>query len=724
MALLFVIPAGCSHSGGGQLETGSSAVDPGLYPDAERVDQVDTYHGVEVRDPYRWLEDPDAEQSREWIEAQNEITFSYLESIPKREAITDRLTQMWNYERFGVPFKEGGKYFFSHNDGLQNQPVLYVMDSLDGEPRVLLDPNTLSEDGTVSAGGYSVSPDGRYLAYAISRGGSDWQEWKVRDIETGEDLDDHIEWSKFSGASWTEDGEGFYYSRYDEPAEGEKLQQANYYQKLYYHKVGTPQSEDRLVYERPDHKDWGFSGRVTDDGRYLIISVSKGTDRRNRVYYKDLESPGSEVVKLLNEFDASYSFIDNDGPVFWFRTDLNAPRGRVIAIDTTNPARENWEEIIPQREQTLRGVDVVGRTFVATYLKDARTQARIFSLDGVPLRVVDLPGLGTARGFSGERGDPETFFTYTDFTTPGTVYRLDTATGATEVFREPDLQIDKDKYVTRQVFYTSKDGTRIPMFITHKRGLRRDGENPTLLYGYGGFNIPITPSFDPANFAWMEMGGVYAVANIRGGGEYGEQWHKAGMKLNKQNVFDDFIAAAEWLIESRYTSSSKLAIRGRSNGGLLVGACMTQRPDLFGACLPGVGVLDMLRFHKFTIGWAWVSDYGSAENPEEFEVLYEYSPYHNVEPGTCYPPTFIVTADHDDRVVPAHSFKFAAELQHAQRCDNPILIRIETKAGHGGGKPTSKRIAERADELAFLTRALEMEPDSPDSSLSPAGAAE
>jgi len=689
----------------------SAGLGPALsYPDAKTVAHTDTYHGVRVADPYRWLEgDADSPDVRAWIESENALTFSWLGSVPAREEITRRMTALWDYEKFGMPWKEGGKYFYTYNDGLMNQSQLFVMDSLDAEPRLLLDPNTLSADGTIATGGYSVSPDGRYLAYSISDGGSDWREWKVRDVATGRDLPDLIKWSKFSGASWLPDGSGFFYSRYDEPA-GDELQSANFFQKLYLHRVGTPQSADTLVYERPDQKHWGFGGRVTDDGRYLVINVWKGTDRKNGIFYIDLASPDSGVVELLSDFDASYSFIDNDGPVFWLRTDLDAPRGRVIAVNLNRPGRAFWEETIPQREETLRGVGAVGGRFFASYLKDAATQIRVYDLGGAPLGEVRLPGVGSAFGFGGKRHETETFYSFSSYTTPPTVYRYDTTTGRSTVFRRPQVDVNPNDYVTRQVFYTSKDGTRIPMFITHKRGLKRDGQNPTLLYGYGGFNIPLTPGFSVSNVVWMEMGGVYAVANLRGGGEYGEEWHQAGTKLDKQNVFDDFIAAAEWLIDAGYTSTPKLAIQGRSNGGLLVGACMTQRPDLYGACLPGVGVMDMLRFESFTIGWAWASDYGSVANEDEFEALRAYSPYHNIKDGVCYPPTFIVTADRDDRVVPAHSFKFAARLQAAQGCDNPVLIRIETRAGHGGGKPTDKIIEERSDEFAFLVKALKMEP--------------
>lgn len=692
--------AGCSES--------RYSTEPIQYPEARKGDVVENQFGVEVADPYRWLEDPDAPESREWIEAENEITFGWLEEIRERDPIRDRLTELWDYEKFGTPSKRGGRYFYSKNDGLQNQSVLYTCRSLDDEPKVLIDPNTMSEDGTVALGGTAVSDDGRYIAYSINRAGSDWQEWYVRDIDTGKDTGDVIKWAKFSGASWTKDGAGFFYSRYDEPTEGSELQGVNYYQKLYYHRLGTDQSQDELVYERPDEKEWGFSGDVTDDGRYLIIGVWKGTERKNRVYYKDLSDWNSPVVKLIDVLEAQYSFVDNDGPVFWFQTDKDAPRGRVIAIDTGNPDRSEWREIIPQLKDTLRGVNVIDNRFVASYLKDAQTDVKVFDINGTLLRTVDLPGIGTAGGFGGKRSDKETFYAFTGYSTPTTIYRYDIATGKSTVFRKPDVDFDPDQYETKQVFYESKDGTRVPMFITHKKGLRLNGKNPTYLYGYGGFNIAITPSFSVGNLVWMEMGGVLAVANIRGGGEYGREWHQAGVKLKKQNVFDDFIAAAEWLIDNDYTRPDRLAIGGGSNGGLLVGACITQRPDLFGAALPAVGVLDMLRFHKFTIGWAWVSDYGTPDNEDEFKALYAYSPLHNVQKGEAYPAVMITTADHDDRVVPAHSFKFAAALQDAQGGDDPILIRIQTKAGHGAGKPTSMIIEEIADKWAFLVRALNM----------------
>ena len=678
------------------------------YPTTRTTNQVDVYHGVAVPDPYRWLEDDNSPETKAWVEAENQVTFAWLAKIPQRDAIKQRLTKLWNYERYGVPFKRGGRYFFSKNDGLQNQSVLYTMTSLNAQPKLLLDPNKLSSDGTVALSGEAISDDGNLMAYGLSASGSDWQEWKVRDVRTGEDLSDDVKWVKFSGASWTKDGRGFFYSRFDEPKAPAQLTKVNEFQKLYYHHLGTPQSADELVYHRPDHKDWGFDGEVTDDGHYLIISISQGTDTRNRVYYRDLTQPDANVVELLDNFDAQYSFIDNDGPVFWFRTDLDAPRGRVIAIDITKPERTNWREIIPQAADKLEGVSALNNSFVCIYLQDAHSRVKICSLDGQSLRDIELPDIGSVGGFGGKRSDTETFYSFTGYTVPGTIYHYDLATGASSVFRATRVDFNPADYETKQIFYTSKDGTRVPMFITHRKGIKLDGTNPTLLYGYGGFDISLTPGFSVASLVWMEMGGVYAVANLRGGGEYGEDWHQAGMKLHKQTVFDDFIAAAEWLVANHYTQPKKLAIMGGSNGGLLIGACETQRPELFGACLPAVGVMDMLRFNKFTIGWAWMSDYGSPENPDEFRALYAYSPLHHIRPGTEYPPTFVTTADHDDRVVPAHSFKFAAAMQSAQAGRAPVLIRIDTKAGHGGGKPTAKLIDEVTDRWAFLVEELDM----------------
>ena len=679
------------------------------YPQSAKIDQVDHYHGVEVADPYRWLEDPNSQSTQDWIKAQNELTFNYLTKIPVRGKIQQRLTQLWDYEKYGIPFKRGEGYFYSKNDGLQNQSILYTLTNLDGEPRVLIDPNQWSDDGTVSLSSYSVSDDGKFIAYGISNSGSDWREWKVKDIETGEDLADHLQWVKFSGVSWTNDNQGFFYSRYDEPNDNTKFEDINYYQKLYYHRLGKPQSEDKLIYHRPDQKQWMFSGKVTEDGRYLIIYVSLGTDSRNLIFYQDLQNSDGEVVELISEFEASYSFVDNDGSIFWLQTDLDAPRSRLISIDINQPERKNWQEIIPQQEETLRYVGLLNNQFVANYLQDAHTVIKILNLDGTLVRQVDLPGIGSAGGFGGKRDDKETFYYFTSFNTPTTIYRYDMVTVNSTIFRQPEVEFNLDEFETKQIFYSSKDGTKIPMFISYKKGLKLDGNNPTYLYAYGGFNISLTPNFSVSQVVWMEMGGIYAVANLRGGGEYGEEWHKAGMKLNKQNVFDDFIWGAQWLIENKYTSSKKLAIAGGSNGGLLVGACMTQRPDLFAAALPAVGVMDMLRFPKFTIGWAWCAEYGNPEeNEAEFQAIYQYSPLHNLKSGTAYPATLVTTADHDDRVVPAHSFKFAAALQAAHSGNMPVLIRIETKAGHGAGKPTTKIIEEIADKWSFLVANLEM----------------
>ncbi|MEO0755818.1 MAG: prolyl oligopeptidase family serine peptidase [Cyanobacteria bacterium J06648_16] len=680
------------------------------YPTSRRDDQTDTYHGIEIADPYRWLEDPNADDTKAWVEAQNEVTFRYLGKIEQTEKIKTRLTELWNYERYSSPFKRGGRYFYYKNDGLQNQSVLYTQPTLEDEAKVLLDPNTLSEDGTVALRSIAVSEDGQYLAYGLSASGSDWVEWKVRDIETGTDLEDHLKWSKFSGAAWTHDSQGFFYSRYDEPKEESQFEDVNYYQKLFYHRLGTPQSEDQLIYERQDQKEWGFSGSVTDDGQYLVISVWRGTDPKNLVFYKDLQATDADVVELISEFEAEYGLVDNEGTTFWFQTDLDAPKGRLVAIDISQPEKENWKEILPEAEETLQSVSLLNHQFVTDYLKDAYTTIKVYNLEGQFIRNVELPGIGSAGGFGGKKDDTDTFYSFTSYTVPNRIYRYDMTTGKSTLFREAQVAFDPSQYETHQVFYTSKDGTRIPMFITHKKGVERNGQNPTLLYGYGGFSISLTPGFSVGNLVWLEMGGIYAVPNLRGGGEYGEDWHVAGTKTQKQNVFDDFIAAAEYLIDNSYTASDQLAIMGGSNGGLLVGACMTQRPDLFAAVLPAVGVLDMLRFNQFTIGWAWESDYGSPQNEDEFKALHAYSPLHNLKSGTTYPATMITTADHDDRVVPAHSFKFAAALQAAHKGENPVLIRIETKAGHGAGKPTVKVIEEVADKWAFLTQVLGFAP--------------
>ncbi len=679
------------------------------YPVSKKVEQVDDYHGTKVSDPYRWLEDANSAETKSWVDAQVKLTNDFLSKIPQRAGIKQRLTHLWNFERFSIPVKEGGQYFFARNNGLQNQSVLYTMKKLTDTPRLLLDPNTLASDGTVALAGMAVSPDGKYLAYGIAASGSDWNEWKVRDVATGKDLPDHLKWVKFSEASWAHDGSGFYYSRYDEPKEATKLADVNYYQKLYFHKVGDPQSADRLVYKRDDQKEWGFGAEVSDDGHYLIVTINQGTEKKNRVYYQDLKAKDGKVLPLLDDFDAEYEFIDNIGPVFWFKTSKNASRGRIVTVDVRTG---KMQEIVAETANTLSSAHMVDNKLVLNYMKDAHSQVNIVDLKGKPVREVALPGLGTATGFQGKRTSNELFYAYTDYTTPSTIYQYDARSGKSTVFRRPKVDFDPAAYETRQVFFTSRDGTKVPMFISGKKGLKMDGNNPVYLYGYGGFDISLTPGFSVANLAWMEMGGVYVVANLRGGGEYGAKWHEAGTKLQKQNVFDDFIGAAEWLIANKVTSPAKLAIGGGSNGGLLVGAAMTQRPELFAAAIPAVGVLDMLRFHKFTIGWSWVSDYGSSDDPEQFKALYAYSPLHNLKNDKCYPSTMITTADHDDRVVPAHSFKFAAAAQAVQGSHGPaapVLIRIDVKAGHGAGKPVSKLIDEVTDRWGFLVKELGMD---------------
>lgn len=689
----------------------AGAGDKMTYPSSKKIDHVDELHGVKVPDPYRWLED-DVRESKDvaaWVEAENKVTFAYLESIPQREPIRKRLTELWNYEKYSAPSKAGGRYFFSKNDGLQNQSVLYKQDTLSAEPSVLIDPNKWSKDGTVALGATSFSDDGRYVAYSVAEAGSDWNVWRILEVESGKLLEDELRWVKFSGAAWTTDNKGFFYSRYDEPPKEAAFQKTNLNQKVFYHRLGTSQSQDTLVYKRPDEPTWGFSLKVTEDGRYLIITVWKGTAEKFRVLYKDLNEPYGLPVDLIENFDSEYSFVGNDGPVFYFVTDLEAPRKRIVAIDTRKSSEVR--EVIPQSAETLINADIVANQFVLTYLKDAKTQVKLHALDGPLIREVQFPGIGSATGFSGKRTDTETFYSFSSFATPPSIFRYDLLTGESKLLRRASVKFNPDDYEVKQAFYTSKDGTKVPMFITHKKGLKLDGSNPTLLYGYGGFSIPLTPSFSVSRVAWMEMGGVFAVANLRGGGEYGEDWHQGGTKLRKQNVFDDFIGAGEWLVKNNYTKPEKLAIQGGSNGGLLVGACMTQRPDLFGACLPAVGVMDMLRFHKFTAGRFWVDDYGSADNPDEFKALIAYSPYHSLKPGTKYPATLVTTADTDDRVVPGHSFKFAARLQECQAGTQPVLIRVETRAGHGAGKPTAKVIEEVADQLAFLVKSLNMKTD-------------
>jgi prolyl oligopeptidase len=688
----------------------SAAEDRLEYPQARRGGQVDVYHSVKVADPYRWLE-ADIRTSPEvaaWVAAENKLTARYLEAIPERETIRRRLTELWNFAHYSSPRKEGGRYYYLKNDGLQNQSVLYVMDSLDGTPRALIDPNQWSKDGTIALAGLGFSDDGKYLAYSRAEAGSDWSTWHVLEIASEKVLPDTLKWTKFSNASWSKDGRGFFYSRYEEPRPGAEFQALNFNNKLYYHRVGTPQSADVLVYWRPDHPEWQYDGAATEDGRYLVISGLKGTDERNRILVRDLSEPHAMPIELIDNFDHEYTFVGNDGPVLFFKTDVDAPRRRLIAIDLRKPTRPDWREIVAQSEATLTQVSLVGNQFIALYLQDVASRAKVFSLDGRFVRDITFPDIGTALGFGGKRSDSETFYGFSSIITPPSIYLYNVTSGMTRLLRRDEVKFRAEDYVMEQVFYHSRDGTRVPMFVAHKKGIVLDGSNATLLYGYGGFNISLPPMFAVSRVAWMEMGGVYAQPNLRGGGEYGEAWHQAGIKLKKQNVFDDFIAAAQWLIAHKYTRPDKLAIQGGSNGGLLVGAVMTQRPDLFGACLPAVGVMDMLRFHKFTEGRLWVDDYGSADNPVEFKALLAYSPYHNIKPRTHYPATLVTTADTDDRVIPGHSFKFVAALQHAQAGDAPVLIRVSVRAGHGAGKPVGKRIDEIADEWTFLVKDLDM----------------
>lgn len=677
------------------------------YPKPRKANQVDNYHGTMVSDPYRWMEDaPLNAETQAWIEAQNQLTDSYLASIPERDAIKARLTEVWNYERFSAPSKiTGGFYIYSKNDGLQNQSVLYRASSISDPGKVFFDPNKLTTDGTAALSGSSFTDDGKLWAYGVARSGSDRTEWKVMNTETGEHLPDTLAPNRQGGVSWLKDNSGFFYSSYASVERGQELKTTTYFQKLYFHKLGTPQSEDYVVYERPDNKEYFVGGGVSEDGNWLIISVGKGTERMNMVYFKNLTMEKAPIMPLVTDLKNSFSFIGNDGATFYFRTDKDAPRGKVVSVNALEAAPV-WKDVIPESEDTLNNVQFVNNQFVLNYLQHASTKIKIYEMDGKFVRDVELPGIGSAGGFGGRREDTETFYTFSSYNAPPTIYRYDMKSGKSSIFRQAKVKFDGSSIEVSRVFYNSKDGTRVPMFIVHKKGLKLNGKNPTLLYGYGGFNIAQTPGFSVARLPWLEMGGVYAVACIRGGSEYGKEWWANGAKFKKQNVFDDFIAAGEWLIANKYTTNSKLAIQGGSNGGLLVGAVLNQRPDLFGAALPAVGVMDMVRFPKFTIGWAWTSDYGSPDKPDEFRALYAYSPLHNIKPGTRYPATLVTTADTDDRVFPAHSFKYAATLQEAQAGEAPILIRIETKAGHGAGKPTSKQIQEQADIYGFLVKSL------------------
>jgi prolyl oligopeptidase len=677
------------------------------YPAAKKADVVDDYHGTRVADPFRWLEDADSPETAKWVEAQNAVTRDYLAKVPRRGSFKDRLLTLYNYERFNGVERVGPRYLITRNDGLQNQDVLYVADSLNGTERVLLDPNTLRADGTTALAGHHASKDGKLLAYGIAEAGSDWTTWRVRDIETGKDLPDVIRWSKFSTIEWTPDHRGFYYQRFAEPKPGQEMRAQNEYAKLYLHRLGEPQSADKLVYERPDQKQWMFYPEITEDGRFLLLTIQTTDFGRNLLFYQDLRRQPAQTVELIRELTAQFIPLGTRGSVVYFSTTDNAPRGRIVAIDLEKPDRASWREIVPQQKEPIDAARMVSRRLVLSYLKDAASAVRVFDLDGKLVKDVALPGVGQVSFLPSRPADPEMFFLYVSFTSPAVTYRLDPPTGAATVVRQSKVGFDPSRFEAERVFYTSKDGTRIPMALVHRKGIERNGQTPTILYGYGGFNSSVLPTFNPAVVAWMEMGGMFAVANIRGGAEYGDEWHEAGKREKKQNVFDDFIAAAEWLIAQKYTSTPKLAVYGGSNGGLLVGAVINQRPDLFGAAMPAVGVMDMLRFQKFTIGAAWVDEYGSSDDPAQFKTLRAYSPLHNIKAGANYPAVFITTSDHDDRVVPGHSFKYAATLQDAQQsAERPALIRIETRAGHGAGKPVTKIIEEWADRLAFLSKEL------------------
>ncbi|MBK0404253.1 S9 family peptidase [Adhaeribacter sp. BT258] len=676
------------------------------YPETKKGDQTDEYFGTNVTDPYRWLEDQYSQETAQWVEAQNKVTFGYLAQIPFRDRIKERLTQLWNYEKLSAPFKKGNNFYFFKNDGLQNQAVLYKKTGLNGQEEVFLDPNKLSADGTTSLSGFKFSKNNKYMAYGTSGGGSDWNTWYVMDVATKKPLADKLEWIKFSSAAWQ--GDGFYYSRYDAPKD-KALSNKNEFHKIYFHKIGTPQSTDKLIYENKEKPLLNFSAQTTEDERFLLIYGSEGTSG-GTLAYKDLKDPKGKINWLVTTYESEYNVIDNVGDKLLVHTNKNAPNYKVVLLDPKKPAESNWKTVIPESQNVMTGVTMVGGKIMATFLKDAASQVIVYDVNGKKQNELEFPAIGTVAGFAGDKDDKETFYTFTSFTYPTTVYRYDIANNKSELYWQPKLDINPEAYETKQVFYTSKDGTKVPMFIVHKKGLKMDGQNPTYLYAYGGFNISLTPSFSAVNLLWLENGGVYAMPNLRGGGEYGEKWHKGGMTPNKQNVFDDFIAAGEYLKKEGYTSTEKLAISGRSNGGLLVGATMIQKPDLAKVAFPGVGVLDMLRFHKFTIGWAWVPEYGSSDDKAQFENLYKFSPLHNIKAGVAYPATMVTTADHDDRVVPSHSFKFISELQAKGGGTNPYLIRVDVKAGHGAGKPTSLQIQEWADIWSFAYYNMGVDP--------------
>ncbi len=690
--LLALLAASCSPSPEDGLE----------YPSTTRSEQQDDYFGVEVADPYRWMEEMESPETAAWVEAQNDVAEPFLDSLPIWEPLRDRLTEVWNYQRRSAPWREGPWYFEFRNDGLQNHSVLYVRDGLDGEARVLLDPNSWTEDGTVSLASNSVSPNGRYIAYAKSDGGSDWRDWYVREVATGEDLTDHLTYTKFTGAAWTPDESGFYYSRYpvDEQGQGDDKKAVS----VYFHDLGTDQADDRLVLEMPPDEGRNAYAYVTEDGGYLGVTLQEGY-LTNAVHYRRMDEPDSAIRPLLDEWDAIYRYLANDGETFYFSTNKDAPKRKVISLDINSPYE--WTEIIPEGENTMQRISAVGGRLIASYLQDVKPLVMVHETDGSLVEEIELPGIGSVRGFGGRWDDSETFYNFSGFTEPANVYRYDVSTGDSTLHHRTETSIDATQFVTRQIFYASKDGTQIPMFLVHRKDLETTGDHPTLLYGYGGFNISLTPNYSSSRLVWLELGGVVAIPNLRGGGEYGREWHLAGTRERKQNVFDDFIAAAEWLIDEGYTMPSRLVIQGSSNGGLLVGAVLTQRPELFGAALPDVGVLDMLRYHTPSANArAWSDDYGLSENEADFRAQYAYSPVHRVSEGACYPPTLVTTADHDDRVVPWHSYKFAAALQHAQGCGNPVLIRIETRAGHGAGTPTWMRIEDVANQFAFAAEAV------------------
>ena len=678
------------------------------YPKARRADQVDNFHGTLVPDPYRWMEETESAETRAWIEAENKITFDYLGKIPQREAIKNRLTEIWNYERYSAPNKvTDGFYIYTKNDGLQNQSVLYRASSINDAGTVFFDPNKIREDGTAALGGNRFTDDGKLWAYGIAQAGSDRTEWRVRDTTTGKDLPDTLAPNRNGFQGWLKDNSGFFYSSYAPTEKGAELKATTRFQKIYFHKLGTPQSEDYVVYERPDNGEY-FSGlEISEDGNWMIITVGKGTENMNMVYFKSMSAQKAQPTPIIENLENSWNFLGNDGSVFYFETDKDAPRGRIVKIDALAQDK-GWTEVVPQSGDTLSGVSFINNQFVLNYLQHAATAIKIYDTNGKFVRDVKLPGIGSAGGFGGRRNYTETFYGFSSYNAPPTIYRYDMKTGKSTLFRESNVKFDPSQFEVKQVFYPSKDGTKVPMFLTYKKGTKLDGTNPTLLYGYGGFNIASTPGFSVGRIAWLEMGGIYAVACIRGGSEYGKDWWKGGSRLNKQNVFDDFAYAGKWLIENKYTSTPKLAIQGGSNGGLLVGAVLNQNPELFGAAVPQVGVMDMLRFDKFTIGWAWRSDYGDPTNADDFKAMYAYSPYHQAKAGTKYPPTLVTTADHDDRVFPAHSFKYTAAMQHAQAGDAPVLIRIQTRGGHGAGLPTALQIEQQADIYAFLVKSLGM----------------